>query len=434
LANLGRIRDGVRTPSYDPRRLACGQAHLGLGAFSRSHPTVFTEDAIEAAGGSWGVAGVCLRTPDAALALQPQDGLYTLELRAPSPRRRVIGALRKALAARLDPDAVMAALADPRLHVVTLTVTELGYALGVDGGLDLARPDVAADLARAWPPRSVPGWLVRVLSRRQALGAGPLTILSCDNLRDNGRKLRAAVETLAERLEPALAAGLDRVASFPNTMVDAITPASDEALRARVLSATGLRDEAAVQRELFAQWVIEDAFIGPRPAWERAGAEIVPDVAGFEALKLHVLNAAHSALACLGPPRGHQYVRTAIADPELAGFLDAMVAEEIAPALAPAAVEDYWRGARRRFADPAIDHRLDQIAKDGAAKLKERLHPLILANARAGRPIRRLRAVLAAWLTGQGRTLSEAVLDPALFGAPFRDDPEVLRAMVEHAP
>jgi len=434
LATLARA-DNARLPAYDAGRLGVGVAHLGVGAFHRAHQAVFTEDAIEAAGGDWGIVGVSLRRPDAAAGLNPQNGLYTLEIRAARPTRRIVGALRRVITAAREPDAALAALADPAVHVITLTVTEPGYALGPDGALDFTHPDIVHDLAAPRRPRSAVGWLVAALARRREAGAGPVTVLSCDNLRDNGRRLGEAVQALAGRRDPDLAAWIAGEAAFPNTMVDAITPASDAALARRVRDAIGLEDHAPVQREPFAQWVIEERFAGPRPAWERAGARLVADVAPFEALKLHVLNAAHSALAVLGPPRGHRLVREAIADPTLAGFLEAMIAEEVAPALTPALspadVAAYWRTTRERFAQPAMDHRLDQIARDSDAKLRERIHPLITANARAGRPAARLASVVRAWADAEHRDLIAALDDPTLFSAPFRND-DVVRAAVLH--
>ena len=404
LATLERAT--ARRPAYDPGQLRVGVAHLGVGAFHRAHQAVFTEDAVEAGGGDWGIVGLSLRRPDAAAALNPQDGLYTLEIRAAEPTRRIVGALRRVITAAREPDAALAALADPSIHVITLTVTEPGYRFGRDGVLDLTHLDIVHDLAAPERPRSAVGWLVAALARRREAGAGPVTVLSCDNLRDNGRRLGAAVETLARRRDPELATWIAGEAAFPNTMVDAITPASDAALASRVEAAIGVEDRAPVQREPFAQWVIEDRFAGPRPAWERAGVQLVVDVAPFEALKLHVLNAAHSALACLGPQRGHALVREAIADPDLAVFLDAMIAEEVAPALSPgvsaAETAAYWRTTRERFAQPAMDHRLDQIARDCDAKLRERIQPLIVENARAGRPAPRLDTIVRAASTRPG--------------------------------
>jgi fructuronate reductase len=410
LATLSRARVAQR-PGYDVSRLGVGVAHIGVGAFHRAHQVAFTEDAIEVAGGDWGIVGLSLRRPRAAAALNPQDGLYTLEIRAAEPTWRIVGALRRVIAAGRDPEAALAALADPGVRVITLTVTEPGYALGPDGALDFAHPDIVHDLVApagspGWRPRSAVGWLVAAMARRREAGAGPVSVLSCDNLRDNGRRLERAVRALAGRRDPDLAVFIAGEASFPNTMVDAITPASDAALAARVEAAIGLEDRAPVQREPFSQWVIEDRFAGARPAWERVGARLVADVAPFEALKLHVLNAAHSALACLGPPRGHALVREAIADPGLAAFLDAMIAEEVAPALAPAIspaeVAAYWRTTRERFAQRAMDHRLDQIARDATAKVRERIEPLIIANTRTNRPADRLKQVVRAVLRQPG--------------------------------
>jgi fructuronate reductase len=429
LETLGRAR--ARRPAYDPGNLRPGIVHLGVGAFHRAHQAVFTEDAIEAAGGDWGIIGVSPRRPDAAAALAPQDGLYTLEIRSAAPAYRIVGALRGVIAAGNAPQAALDVVARPDIHMVTLTVTEPAYALGPDGTLDLTHPDVAHDIATPTLPRSVPGWLLEGLARRRAAGAGPMSVLSCDNLRRNGERLGNALASLARRRDVELAAWIAGEIAFPGAMVDSITPASDAALLARVASAVGLTDAAPVQREPFASWVIEDHFAGPRPAWERAGALIVADVAGHEALKLHVLNAAHSALACLGPPRGYARVRDAIADPDLDAFLCAMMAEEVAPCLPGRDVSGYWRTTRERFAQPAIDHRLDQIARDAGAKLRERIHPLIIANARGGRPTARLARVVRAWLATAGRDAAEALDDPTLFDTPFRREAAVRAAILE---
>ncbi len=425
---------GVRRPAYDPAHLPVGIAHVGVGAFHRAHQAVFTEDAIEAAGGGWGIVGVSLRHGDVPAALGPQDCLFTLELRSADPTYRIVGSLRRVLAASADPVAAQGVLADPAIRVATLTVTEPAYALGSDGELDLQRPEITHDLANPDNPVSAPGWVLAALARRRAAGAGPISILSCDNLRENSARLGRSVRTMAARQNPELAAWILGDVGFPNTVVDAITPASDVALRARVAAATGLDDEAAVQREPFAGWAIEDRFAAPRPAWERAGVEIVADIAGHESLKLHVLNAAHSGLACLGLPRRWRFVREAIADTELSGFLDALMAEEIAPALPGQDVAAYWRTTRRRFVEPAIDHRLDQIARDGASKLRERIHPLIIANARAGRPATRLGAIVRAWLALEHRPVEAALDDPALFAEPFRREPAVRAAVLEPTP
>ena len=207
-------------------------------------------------------------------------------------------------------------------------------------------------------------------------------------------------------------------------------PASSEASRARAAEALGLIDEACVQREPFSQWVIEDRFAGPRPAWERGGAQLVDDVAAPGRLKLHMLNTCHSALAYLGLPRGHNYVREAVADEDLARFLEGLVSREIAPALHPLAVRDYWQSVRTRFANPHIDHRLAQIAQDGAQKLAERVFPLMVTNIASGAPIERLSCIVRAWLGHENVSPESAFADPTLLPATLRGNSVVRSAVI----
>jgi fructuronate reductase len=213
----------------------------------------------------------------------------------------------------------------------------------------------------------------------------------------------------------------------------------------------GFEDQASVQREEFSQWVIEDRFVGPLPAWGAAGAEIVPDISDYQRLKLHVLNAAHSALAYLGLPRGYTTVRQAIADLELLQFLDGLVAEEITPALAPLDVAGYWRTVKTRFANPMIDHRLAQIAEDGSLKLPQRLFPLLEDNIRAGRNITRMGKIVRAWLdlmatnpsrdpanawlaewANAGADKAKALDNAALFSDIFRNDVRLRSAILDN--
>jgi len=449
LAALARLPRDVRRPVFDPAQLKSGIVHLGIGAFHRAHQSVFTEDAITARGGDWGIIGASLQHPDVPDALRAQDCLYTVESLGSETRYRVMGVERAALFAPRDRSGLLAALTAPSTHVVTLTLSEKGYCLDAEGALDFSHPDIVADLAAPDAPGSAVGWLAQALAARRAAGAGPLTILSCDNLQSNGEKLAGAVAAFADRTRPGLAKWIEGNSAFPLTLVDSIVPASTPAHRARVKAAIGLDDEACVQREEFAQWVIQDRFAGPVPAWGAVGADIVPDIAGYQRLKLHVLNAAHSALAYLGLPRGHSYVREAINDPELLTFLDAMMAEEAAPALAPLDVAAYWRTVKGRFRNPMMDHRLGQIAEDGSLKLPQRLFPMLVDNARSGRPVARMAGVVRAWLdlmatapsrdpandwlsgwAASGADKALALDNPALFPAPFHDDARLRNAIL----
>jgi len=452
LRTLDQVPAEIGRPDYDVANLGVGIVHLGLGAFHRAHQAVFTEDAIHAAGGNWGIAGVSLRHADAAEALNPQDGLYAVETLAESGALRVVGVLRQALAAGVDPEGVVAVMAAPTTHIISLTVTEKAYRLDAACEVDLAHPEIVHDLARPDRPMSAVGWLTLGLAQRRNQGGAPMTVISCDNLIGNGRKLEAAVRTLADRWDPTLAKWIETEVAFPQTMVDCIVPATSEISRARIEAALGLRDQACVSREAFAQWVIEDRFAGPRPAWELAGVEFVADVAPYERLKLHVLNAAHSALAYLGLKQGRALVRETIADPEISRFVDALMAEEIAPALPDLPVADYWRTARARFANPRLDHRLTQIGEDGSSKLAQRIYPLLIANAHAGRSTKHMETVIRAWLdlAGQGQVAdpqadrlqawtssgcdgAKILEDSSLFPDAFRTEPALRRTLLRSA-
>jgi fructuronate reductase len=448
-ATLARLPAAVERPAFDPAALKPGIVHLGIGAFHRAHQAVFTEDAIAAKAGDWGIIGASLKHPGVPDALSVQDGLYTVETLGEKPGYRVIGVMKEALFAPRDHTRLLAALASAATHAVTLTLSEKGYCLNSTGTLDFSHSDIAHDLTAPETPHSAIGWLVKGLEQRRLDGSGPVTILSCDNLQSNGEKLGGAVTSLADRLKPGLAAWISAYAAFPSTLVDCIVPAADDRHRARVRAALEMDDAASVQREEFSQWVIEDRFAGPLPAWRDAGADIVHDLGGYQRLKLHVLNTAHSALAYRGLPRGHEFVRQAIADSELRQGLDAMMEEEIGPALAPLNVADYWRTVKTRFENPMVDHRLAQIAEDGSLKLPQRLFPLLIANAREGRALARMASLVGDWLAFMARTPSrdpaddilavwaragadpgQALDNPDLFPAPFRDDLRLREAIL----
>lgn len=402
--------------------MGLGIVHLGLGAFHRAHQAVFVDEAIALEGGDWGVLGVSMRKPEVAASLAPQDGLFTVEVLDEIPSYRIVGAVRDVATLPLEPERILCALASPSTHIVTLTVTEKGYCLAA-GALDVGHPDIAHDLQAPSAPRSAVGALVAGLARRWRNGAGPITVISCDNLTENGPRLRDAVLAFSDRMGPGLAQWIDSHTTFPETMVDSIVPASTDASRSRVEAVIGMEDWGSVQREPFAQWVIEDRFAGPRPCWEKVGVDLVASVQPARMLKLHVLNATHSALAYLGLAAGQRYVREAIGSPELRTFLDRLVADEIAPALPALEVAPYWSATKSRFANPMVDHRLDQIAQDGAYKLEQRIVPLLAANLRQGRESAGLVAVVRAWMAYAG--LSRASL-PGFLTA----DPLVMQAIL----
>ncbi|MES1200190.1 MAG: mannitol dehydrogenase family protein [Pseudomonadota bacterium] len=389
-------------PRYDRRKLRNCVVHFGPGAFHRAHQAVVFDD-LNASDPRWGVTAVSLHSPDVRDALTPQDGLYTLALLDTDVNFRVIGTIKEVLVAPESPEAVLARLTAPEIEIVTLTITEKGYCLDGEGQLDLLSSDIKADIALPDHPRSAIGFLVAGLAERFKTNSKPFIAISCDNLVENGRKLGAAVGVLARAQErdPDFLRWLAREFITPRTMVDSITPATDDALRDRVEAALGVRDRWPIQREAFTQWVIERHEHPGGPDWAAAGVTLTDDVSGFERAKLRVLNASHSALAYLGLARAHETVRDAISDPELAAFVRDFMTQDVAPSLqAPAGLDlgAYIEAVLRRFHNPEIRHLLSQIAWDGSQKLPNRLFGLIEEAIAAGRPIDRPATIIAAWL------------------------------------
>ncbi len=392
----------LQTPSYTPADHGTGIFHLGLGAFHRAHQAVYTDTALATSGGDWRIVGASLRSAAPVEELAPQDGLYTLiERGSDGTRARVIGSISTALSGATQGAEILAALVDPATRIVSLTVTEKGY--GIDratGGANPADPTVAADLLTPEHPRGVLGFLVRALAVRRAAGAPPFTVLCCDNLPDNGAMLRAGVVDFATRLDPELATWIAQTVAFPGTMVDRITPARTEQTLADAASLIGLTDLAAIETEPFTQWVIEDHFPTGRPAWETAGAIFVEDVAPYEAMKLRMLNGAHSMLAYTGYLSGHRYVRDTMTDPAMRRLIKRHLLAAAAT-LAPLPGIDFTAYAEalcHRFANPAIAHETYQIAMDGTQKLPQRiLHPAMDAAA-AGQSLRPFAFATAGWM------------------------------------
>ena len=401
--NLDKLNPEVRRPAFDRRTSGLGIVHLGVGAFMRSHIAEYTDDALEAGRGDWTIAGVSLRKPDVRDRLAPQDCLYILGSRDDTgERRRLIGSLESMHVAPENPKHLIGLLADERVRVVTLTVTEKGYCLDPGSGqLSLAHPDIRHDLENPDRPRSTIGYLAAALQLRMQSAVRPPTIVSCDNLPSNGACLRSAVLAFARERGPAFASWVAGTVSFPETMVDRIVPATTEADISLNAGACGLRDEAYVKTEPFREWVIEDAFSNGRPPWDAGGALFVANVAPFEAAKLKLLNGPHSAIAYLGYLAGFNFVHEAMGDPDFSTFISRMMTHDISP-VAPEPDEmdhkTYIKELLRRFGNSALEHRTWQIAMDGSQKLPQRILSTVRAQLAQGGPVASLGVVVAAWM------------------------------------
>lgn len=390
--NLDRIAPDVRRFAYDRAAQAVGIVHFGIGAFHRAHMAWYTDRAMDGGDRDWAITGVSLRSADVADQLNPQDGLYSVtERSAAGQRSRIIGAVRGVLVAGTNGSAITAALAAPATRIVSFTITEKGYCRAADGSLD---PALAGE-------GSVFAFLAAGLRRRRDAGLGGLTLLSCDNLADNGKQLDRLMRDYLDRHDPALLDWFAAECTCPSTMVDRIVPATTDADRSALSVALGVEDHGAVVTEPFSQWVIEDRFAGPRPRWETVGAELVADVRPYETAKLRMLNGAHSALAYLGLARGHAYVHEAVADPAIQPLIEQLMQGEAAPTIAAAPGQDlgaYAQALLARFANPALQHRLVQIAMDGSQKIPQRWLETLAANQQMGRDCPAILAAIAAWI------------------------------------
>ena len=388
---LAHLPADVGTYSYDRDAQKIGIVHFGIGAFHRAHQAWYTDCAMAAGDRNWGICGVSLRSPDVARQLNPQGGLYTLtERQGDAAQTRVIGAVREVLYAPDQAGAVVTRLADPACHIASFTVTEKGYARSPDGGLDLI-----AGRSSFYP------LVAQGLAERRARGLGGLTLLSCDNLAENGRVLARLMEQWLAADMPEMVEWFRRECRVPSTMIDRIVPRSGPQDLAELEQHLGMSDAGAVFTERFSQWVIEDDFAGPRPQWENHGVELVDDVAPFETAKLRMLNGAHSLLAYCGLEAGYTYVHEAVADPRLAALAERLMRDEALPTITAAPGQDlaaYAGQLMQRFGDPALMHRLDQIAMDGSQKIPQRWLDTAAVLTRRSLPCDAIAAGFAAWV------------------------------------
>jgi fructuronate reductase len=392
-ATLDRLAPDVTRPDYDRAAQAVGIVHLGIGAFHRAHQAWYTDRAMEGGDRDWAIKGVSLRSPDVAAQMNPQNGLYTVTERSGEGwNSRLVGAVRGVQVASECPGDMVECLCTPAARIVSLTITEKGYCRAADGSLD---PELAGE-------SSALSLIAKGLRRRRDAGLPGLTLLSCDNLADNGRQLERLLGEYLDRHDPALTTWFETECTCPSTMVDRIVPATTDTDRTELAARIGLTDQAAVMTEPFSQWVIEDRFAGPRPRWEAVGAELVGDVHPYETAKLRMLNGAHSLLAYVGLVRGHGYVHEAVADPAIRPLVDRLLRQEAAPTIEAAPGQDldaYADALLARFANPALNHRLMQIAMDGSQKLPQRWLETLAANRRMGRECPAILAGIAAWIS-----------------------------------
>lgn len=355
-----------------------GIVHFGPGAFHRAHQAVYTHDALVKHGGNWRILGVSLQSTGTADALNAQDGVYSLLERGDgSPTIKLVKSIARVEAATRTKQLILDALSDDAVRIVSMTVTEKAYGIvRQTGEVDAEHEAIRNDLSNPDNPSGIIGFLVKGMRDREATGKKPFTVLCCDNLPNNGDLIRSGVLDFTKRIgDHALATWIADNVTFPNTMVDRITPAATSALSTEASDILGCTDYIPVETEPFSQWVIEDRFVNSRPKWEDVGALFVKDVAPYEEMKLRMLNGAHSLIAYMGFLSGKQYVRDVMADDTMALLVERHMAAA-AKTLSPVPeidLSDYQKQLITRFRNPSIAHETYQIAMDGSQKMPQRI-------------------------------------------------------------
>lgn len=418
-AALAGMSTTATLPEYDRSEITPGIVHLGVGAFHRAHQAVFVDDCLRRGEKGWGIVAASMRSADTRDALGPQDNLYTYcERDGRTETLRIIGSIIEILVTPENPKLLVERLCDPRVRIVTLTVTEKGYLANLsERSLLLNHPDIMHDLADDEAPRSIYGVLLAATKRRKAEGAVPLTLISCDNLPSNGKVLKALLVQFATLKAPNLADYIIHYVSCPCAMVDRIVPATTDADRAKVVAALGVADAWPVVAEPYFRWVIEDSFPHGRPALEASGVEFVADVEPYEHMKLRMLNGAHTAIAAIGQITGLATVADAYREPRVKQFIDRYW-REVEPTLSAAVNRvEYVSGLRERFANPDLQHRAEQIASDASQKVPQRILAPLGELIHEGREYTAVLMALALWVRSCGakNELGEliAIRDPA---------------------
>jgi mannitol 2-dehydrogenase len=406
-ATVALARAGTEVPRYDRTAVTPGILHIGVGGFHRSHQAAYLDAllALDPEAASFGICGVSLLPQDRRIVdvLHAQDHLYTLLVRDPdgATHARVIGSIVEHLFAPDDPERVLRRMTDPRIRIVSMTITEGGYFLHPDRDrVDLEAPSLLHDREHPRQPVTAFGYLLEALRRRRGAGTAPFTVLSCDNVHGNGDITRRVVTALAAAQGEDLAQWVGSEVSFPNSMVDRITPRTSAEDVQEVAAATGLEDAWPVICEPFIQWVIEDRFPTGRPAWERVGVQFVVDVGPYELLKMRVLNAGHQTIAYSGWLLGHTYAHEAATDPTIVRLLERYIRSEANPTLPELPgvdVDDYGTTIMGRFANPHIRDTVARLGTESATMLTTYVLPVIRDLLDTHRPAPAAIAVIACW-------------------------------------
>jgi mannitol 2-dehydrogenase len=403
---LPTVAAAMPVPSYDRDQVSVGIVHFGVGGFHRAHQAMYLDRLMNKGEAlDWGICGVGVLPNDRRMkdVLDAQDGLYTLMLKHPDGtlEPRVIGSIVEYLFAPDDRETVIEKMAAPATRIVSLTVTEGGYNVHpVTGEFDAGDLAILADLQPGATPATVFGLITEALVRRRARGLPPFTVMSCDNIQGNGDVARRTFAAFARLRDDELGSWVEREVSFPDSMVDRITPVTTDEDRAVLAKRFGVDDGWPVLCEPFTQWALEDHFGNGRPPLEDAGVQVVDDVEPYELMKLRLLNASHQALCYLGYLSGYRYAHEVCQDPLFVRFLLGYMDREATPTLSPVPGVDldaYKSTLIERFANPEVRDTLARLCAESSDRIPKWLLPVVRHQLTTGGDIERSALVVAAW-------------------------------------
>ena len=372
----------VPAPTYDRSQISFGIVHFGVGGFHRAHQAMYVDRLLnQGLARDWGICGVGVLPADQRMrdALRSQDNLYTLILEHPDGTRepRVIGSIVDFRYAPDDPEAVIELLSGPAIRIISLTITEGGY---------------NQPLSAVFP------LVTRALNRRRERGMASPTIVSCDNIVENGEVARRAFTSYAELSNPELAQWMRVNTKFPNSMVDRITPVTTPEVIERLHSEYGVQDAWPVAAEPFAMWVLEDDFADGRPPLDKAGVQLVDDVSPYEAMKLRLLNASHQGLCYFAYLAGYRLVHDAAQDAMIAEFLRRYLDLEAMPTLTRIpGLTEFKDGLLPRFANAYVRDTVARLCAESSDRIPKWLLPVVRDNLRSEGPVRLAAAIVASW-------------------------------------
>ncbi|MEN3324770.1 mannitol dehydrogenase family protein [Mariniflexile soesokkakense] len=404
--NLSKFEEQAAIPKYNRSNIKTGIVHVGIGGFHRAHEAFYTDQLLhDETVTDWGICGVALLDFDIKIynTLKEQNGLYTLVVKEldGSLSKRIIGSIVECLYAPENPSAVIEKMASPEVKIITLTITEGGYNYNeATGEFDFDNPLIQHDLENPKAPKTIFGYLTQALKLRKENGLKGLTVQSCDNIQGNGDMTKKMLLSYIEKAEPELVPWMEANVSFPNAMVDRITPATSQADILNLIETTGIDDAWPVVCEPFKQWIIEDDFISGRPAWEKVGVQFVEDVVPFEKMKLQLLNAGHSVLGILGALMGYDTIDEAANNNDVNRFLRDYMRQEVAPILSDlngVDLEAYEASLLERFGNIYIKDQIDRICSESSAKFPIFVLPTVNAQLKQEGHFEHAAFVVAAW-------------------------------------